>query len=455
MMDTEIIILAAGQGTRMHSDKPKVLHELGGRPMLAHVIATAQRLQSSHIHVVYGHGGEHVQDQLGHLGVDWIEQPEQLGTGHAVQQAMPAVAQDSIALVLYGDVPLIRKETLDNLIKTVDDQHMGVLTTILSEPDGYGRIVRNAQDQVLRIVEHKDASEQDRAINEINTGILAVQAKQLHQWLDRLQNDNAQGEYYLTDIIEMAVDDGVTVVATVTDDEIEVTGINDKIQLQMMERSYQMRQAQELMRKGVTLADASRFDLRGSCEAGKDVRIDVNVVMEGRVELGDRVSIGPNVVLKNVAIGDDVQVFANSVLEDAKIGAGSRIGPFARVRPETVLSENTHIGNFVEIKKSTIGAGSKINHLSYIGDAEIGKQVNIGAGTITCNYDGAYKYKTIIGDNAFIGSDSQLVAPVTIGKGATIGAGSTISRDTPEGELTLSRSKQQTIKNWQRPQKKK
>jgi bifunctional UDP-N-acetylglucosamine pyrophosphorylase/glucosamine-1-phosphate N-acetyltransferase len=455
IMDIEVIILAAGQGTRMKSNKPKVLHELGGQPMLEHVINTAKLLDAVKIHVVFGHGGDLVQQTLGHKDVDWAEQKEQLGTGHAVKQAMPGVSPDSLVLILYGDVPLIRLQTLEKLIKTVDDKHMGLLTTVLADATGYGRIVRDRHQQVLKIVEHKDADESIRAIREINTGIMAVKARHLQQWLDRLENNNVQGEYYLTDIIEMSVSDHVNVVATTTDDEIEVTGINDKIQLQEMERALQLRQAQDLMRDGVTLADASRFDLRGACQSGKDVFVDVNVIMEGQVALGDRVRIGPNVFLKNVQVDSDVEILANSVLEDAVIGAGSRIGPFARIRPDTILSENTHIGNFVEIKKSKVGAGSKVNHLSYIGDSEIGKQVNIGAGTITCNYDGANKFKTIIGDNAFIGSDTQLVAPVSVGKGATIGAGSTITRDTPDLKLTLSRSKQVTLENWQRPQKKK
>jgi len=454
-MDIEVIILAAGQGTRMKSDKPKVLHGLGGQSMLEHVISTAQKLDAMKIHVVYGHGGDQVQQTLGHMDVDWAEQKEQLGTGHAVKQAMPGVSPDSLVLILYGDVPLIRVQTLEKLIESVSDKQMGLLTTILDDATGYGRIVRDGNAQVMKIVEHKDADESVLAIQEINTGILAAKAVHLQQWLERLGNNNAQGEYYLTDIIEMSVNDNINVAATTTDDEVEVTGINDKIQLQDMERAFQLRQAQELMREGVTLADAGRFDLRGVCQTGKDIFIDVNVVMEGQVTLGDRVRLGPNVFLKDVQVGDDVEILANSVLEDATIGAGSRIGPFARIRPETVLSENTHVGNFVEIKKSTVGAGSKVNHLSYIGDTEIGKQVNIGAGTITCNYDGANKFKTIIGDNAFIGSDTQLVAPVTVGKGATIGAGSTITRDTPDLKLTLSRSKQITLDNWQRPQKKK
>lgn len=454
-MNIEVIILAAGQGTRMKSDKPKVLHGIGGQSMLEHVIDTARQLQAAKIHVVFGHGGEQVQQTLRHMEVSWAEQKEQLGTGHAVKQAMPEVSKDSLILVLYGDVPLIRLQTLKKLIKSVDDTHMGLLTTVLTDATGYGRIVRDHQGQVMKIVEHKDADDAIRAIQEINTGILAAKADHMQKWLDKLGNNNVQGEYYLTDIIEMSVNDHIQVIATTTDDEIEVTGINDKIQLQTMERAFQLRQAQHLMREGITLADASRFDLRGDCQIGRDVFVDANVVMEGQVALGDRVRIGPNVYLKNVQVDNDVEILANCVLEDAIIGSGSRIGPFARIRPQTVLSRNTHIGNFVEIKKSTVGTGSKVNHLSYIGDTEIGDMVNIGAGTITCNYDGANKFKTIIGDNAFIGSDTQLVAPVTIGKGATIGAGSTITRDTPENKLTLSRSKQISSDHWQRPQKKK
>lgn len=454
-MGIEVIILAAGQGTRMRSGKPKVLHELGGQPMLAHVIATAKQLDAVKIHVVFGHGGDQVKKALGHLDVDWVEQKEQLGTGHAVKQVMSSIDETNLILILYGDVPLIQLPTLQKLMQTVSDTQTGLLTTILEDATGYGRIVRDSQAQVAKIVEHKDADDSVRAIKEINTGIMAVKGKNLQQWLCKLGNDNVQGEYYLTDIIEMSVKDGIKVIATTTDDEIEVTGINDKLQLQVMERAFQFRQAQELMREGVTLVDASRFDLRGQCQAGQDVTIDINIIMEGKITLGNGVRIGPNVWMKNVEVGDNVEILANSVLEDAVIGRGSRVGPFARIRPQTVLSENTHIGNFVEIKKSSVGAGSKVNHLSYIGDTEIGKQVNIGAGTITCNYDGANKFKTIIGDNAFIGSDTQLVAPVHIGKGATIGAGSTITRDTPDAKLTLSRSKQQTLDNWQRPQKKK
>ena len=453
-MELEVIILAAGQGTRMKSDKPKVLHQLAGRPMLEHVISTAQQLNANHIHIVYGHGGDQVKSCFTEWPLSWQCQQQQLGTGHAVQQALPALARDGHALILYGDVPLISLSTLQELLSKVDDTHMALLTTFMDDPSGYGRIIRDAQQRVISIVEQKDCNPEQLTVDEINTGIMALPARYLHEWLSKLTNDNAQGEYYLTDIIEMAVKAGITVNAIVTDDPIEVSGINDKVQLQTMERVYQYRCAIELMRQGVTLADANRFELRGECEVGKDVSIDINAILSGRVVIGNDVTIGPNVYLEDVEIGDEVEIFANSVLQQAKIGRASRIGPFARIRPDTELHENTHIGNFVEIKKSTIAKGSKVNHLSYIGDSEIGSQVNIGAGTITCNYDGANKFKTIIGDGAFIGSDTQLVAPVVVGKGATIGAGSTITKDTPAEKLTLSRSKQISIDNWQRPKKK-
>ena len=454
-MELEVIILAAGQGTRMKSDKPKVLHPLAGRPILEHVITTAQQLNASNIHVVYGHGGDQVQSYFSEWPLSWQCQAEQRGTGHAVQQALPVLGQDCLALILYGDVPLISLSTLQQLLAQVDENHMALLTTVMEDATGYGRIIRNDQQLITKIVEQKDCDESQLTIQEINTGIMALPAHYLHQWLSQLTNDNAQGEYYLTDVIEMAVRAGVTVNATVTDDPIEVSGINDKVQLQQMERAYQYRRAVELMQQGVTLIDANRFELRGQCEVGKDVSIDINAILSGRVVIGNNVKIGPNVWLEDVEIGDDVKIFANSVIQQAKIGRASRIGPFARLRPDTVLDENTHIGNFVEIKKSTIAEGSKVNHLSYIGDSEIGSGVNIGAGTITCNYDGANKYKTIIGDNAFIGSDTQLIAPVVVGKGATIGAGSTITKDTPAEQLTLSRSKQVSIENWQRPVKNK
>jgi bifunctional UDP-N-acetylglucosamine pyrophosphorylase/glucosamine-1-phosphate N-acetyltransferase len=453
-MKLSIIILAAGQGTRMCSGMPKVLHPLGGRPLLAHVIDSARALDAADIHVVIGHGAESVRELFADAGVQWVMQEQQLGTGHAVAQAMPDIADDHVVLVMYGDVPLVRKSTLEPLCTTAAQGFVGLLTAELDDPSGYGRILHHADGSIRCIVEEKDASNSERNIREINTGFLAAPAGALRRWVDALDNSNAQGEFYLTDVIARAVGDGVGVRGISAPSITEVMGINDRMQLAAQERSYQRRQAQDCMRRGVTLIDPERFDLRGTLTAGQDVVIDVNAVLEGDVRLGQRVSIGPNVVLRNARMGDDVIILANCVIEDADIGNAARIGPFARVRPETRLAENTHVGNFVEIKKSEVAAGSKINHLSYIGDSSIGRGVNIGAGTITCNYDGANKHRTIIGDNAFIGSDTQLVAPVTVGDGATIGAGSTITRDAPAGELTLSRSEQQTRKGWKRPVKK-
>jgi bifunctional UDP-N-acetylglucosamine pyrophosphorylase/glucosamine-1-phosphate N-acetyltransferase len=455
MMKLDVIILAAGQGTRMRSSLPKVLHPLGGKALVQHVIDTAAGFSDSSIHVVYGHGAEMVLNQLGDQDVNWVMQEEQLGTGHAVQQAMPHIGDDSVVMILYGDVPLIRKETLEGLLGIVAEDTLALLTIELQDSTGYGRIVRNAKGDVERIVEHKDATEEEREIKEINTGILAATSRNMENWLGRLDNNNSQKEYYLTDIIEMAVQDGIGVKTVSPEEEIEVMGINDKVQLAEMERAFQLNKAEDLMRAGVMIMDPARIDIRGDLKAGQDSSLDVNLVAEGTNQLGDRVKVGPNVVLKNAVIGDDVEILSNCVIEDATIGKGSRIGPFARIRPETNLVENAHVGNFVEIKKSTVGKGSKINHLSYIGDSIIGSGVNIGAGTITCNYDGANKHQTIIGDDAFIGSDTQLVAPVSVGKGATIGAGSTITRDTPDNQLTLSRSKQISLENWKRPVKEK
>jgi len=450
-MALSIIILAAGQGTRMYSALPKVLHEIAGKPLLEHVVETAAQLPEAQINVVYGHGGNLVPERLAHLTVNWVEQREQLGTGHAVMQAMSAVAADDKVLVLYGDVPLIRAETLQQLLKTDD---VALLTVELEDASGYGRIERDNKGQISRIVEHKDASEHQRQIKEVNTGIMACSAQQMAAWLERLDNNNSQGEYYLTDLIEMAVADGVSVSSVFAESEAEVLGVNDRVQLAILEREYQQRQAQKLMCAGVTVMDPARLDIRGTVIAGQDVVLDINVILEGQVSLGEGVQVGANTIIRNCKVGQGVVIKPHCVLEDAEIGNGATIGPFARIRPEARLAEGVHIGNFVEIKKSTVGKGSKINHLSYIGDSEIGSGVNIGAGTITCNYDGANKHKTIIGDNAFIGSDTQLVAPVTVGKGATIGAGSTITSDTPDNELSLSRSKQISLKGWQRPVKK-
>ena len=449
-----VIILAAGQGTRMRSALPKVLHVLADRPLLEHVIDTAEQIGADDIHVVYGHGGQVVPTTLAHRTVAWVMQAQQLGTGHAVAQALPDINPGNQVLILYGDVPLVSVETLETLLKSAANDGFGLLTVTLTDASGYGRIIRDKSGAVTRIVEHKDATEQERQVNEVNTGILSVSSDRLNVWLKRLDNNNVQGEYYLTDIIAMAVQEGLTISTVSSGDENEVLGVNNKRQLATLERYYQQLQADRLMDAGVTLRDPLRFDLRGVITCGRDVIIDVNVILTGNVTLGNNVNIGPNCMISNSTIGDDVTILANSVIDEAVVGSGSRIGPFARLRPETVLAEETHIGNFVEIKKATIGKGSKVNHLSYVGDARVGKGVNIGAGTITCNYDGANKYLTEIGDNVFVGSDTQLIAPVKIGDGVTIGAGSTITKDVEPDVLALSRSKQQTITGWKRPVKK-
>jgi bifunctional UDP-N-acetylglucosamine pyrophosphorylase/glucosamine-1-phosphate N-acetyltransferase len=453
-MNLSVIILAAGQGTRMRSALPKVLHPLGGKPLLAHVIDTAGALGAGAVYVVYGHGGEQVRDALPEAQVTWVEQADQLGTGHAVDQVMPLLGDEQIALVLYGDVPLITGATLAPMIEQAGEGALSVLTAKLDDPTGYGRIIRSANGHVVDIVEQKDAGDEQLRIREINTGFLAVPAKLLRGWLTRLDNRNAQGEYYLTDIIAMAVDDGVPVKSVQAQDTDEVLGVNDRVQLAHLERVCQRRRAEALMRAGVTLADPARLDVRGDVQAGIDSFIDVNAVFEGEVVLGEGVRIGPNCVIRNATLGDGVEVFANSVIDSARIGNACRIGPFARIRPDTELAERVHIGNFVEVKKSRIAAGSKVNHLSYIGDTHMGAKVNVGAGTITCNYDGANKHLTEIGDDVFIGSDTQLVAPVKVGDGATIGAGTTVTRDVPAGKLTLSRTQQKTIGGWSRPVKK-
>ena len=453
-MSLTVVILAAGQGTRMRSSLPKVLHPIGNQPLLQHVIHTAQALQPHAIHVVYGHGGDQVREALASENVQWVEQAEQLGTGHALMQALPAIDDDDTVLVLYGDVPLIRSETLQALTVQSEQGALAVLTAMLDNPQGYGRMLRDSAGHLCGIVEEKDASAEQRAIGEINTGFLAGNAGQLRRWLSQLKNDNAQGEYYLTDVVAMAANEGVTVNSSEAAFEHEILGVNDRVQLATLERIYQRGRAEDLMREGVTLADPARIDIRGRLQVGRDSRIDVNVVFEGDVTLGEGVSIGPNCLLRDVQLGDSVQVFANCVLEEAVIGNQASIGPFARVRPETRLADRVHLGNFVEIKKSVIAEGSKVNHLSYIGDTDMGSGVNVGAGTITCNYDGANKHRTTIGDNVFVGSDTQLIAPVTVGDGATIGAGSTITRDVPANELTLSRSAQETKRGWQRPSKK-
>lgn len=453
-MKLGIVILAAGQGTRMKSSLPKVLHPLAGRPLLAHVLDTARSLQPEKTVVVYGHGGELVRETIIQPDLFWVEQSKQLGTGHAVQQAMPLLQDVDKVLVLYGDVPLIRQESLQALVSEAENG-LGLMTVTLDDPKGYGRIERDSSGKVQSIVEQKDANEQQLAIPEINTGIMLVDTPHLLQWLQELSPQNAQGEYYLTDIIAMAVRDGVEIHVTQPADRIEAEGVNDCLQLATLERVMQRWQGEALMRDGVTLMDPARFDLRGRLVTGTDVILDVNVVMEGDVELGNGVSVGANTVLRNVQVADHVVIRENCVIEDAVIGPDSAIGPFSRIRPGTQLVGGAHIGNFVEIKNSTIGQGSKVNHLSYIGDTRMGSGVNIGAGTITCNYDGAFKHRTTIEDKAFIGSNAALVAPVCIGEDATIGAGSVIAKDAEAGELTVARGRQVTIKGWKRPTKEK
>jgi len=438
----------------MRSTLPKVLHPLGGSPLLQHVIRAAQQLEPSSIHVVYGHGGERVREVLGHEAVNWVLQEQQLGTGHAVGQVMPSVSDNDTLLVLYGDVPLIQAETLRHLLAQAENGGLSVLTATLDDPQGYGRIIRDVDGKLTGIVEQKDASEEQLKIREINTGFLAAPAAKLRGWLDRLDNSNTQQEYYLTDVIAMAAADDVVVASAGAENEYEILGVNDRLQLSILERVYQRSEAERLMRSGVTLADPRRFDVRGAVSAGQDCFIDANVILVGTIKIGNNVKIGSNCLIQNAVIDDDVEILSHCVIEDAEIGAASRIGPFARIRPETRLADHVHVGNFVEIKKSSVATGSKINHLSYIGDTRMGSKVNVGAGTITCNYDGAHKHLTEIGDDVFIGSDTQLVAPVKVGDGATIGAGSTITREVPSGELVLSRSPQQIRPGWKRPVKK-
>ncbi|MDP1928175.1 MAG: bifunctional UDP-N-acetylglucosamine diphosphorylase/glucosamine-1-phosphate N-acetyltransferase GlmU [Thiobacillus sp.] len=448
----EILILAAGKGTRMRSDLPKVLHKLAGKPLLGHVVDNAHALGATQTCVVYGFGGEAVPQALADDKLTFVLQAEQHGTGHAVQQALPALADDSVTLVLYGDVPLTHTASLQPLVTAAQAGKLGLLTVTLADPTGYGRIVRE-HGTVTRIVEHKDATDAERAIAEVNTGILAVATRHLKQWIATLKNDNAQGEYYLTDIIARAVADGVEVETHQPAYEWEVLGVNSKAQLAQLERIHQNEIAQALLESGVTLMDPARLDVRGSLDCGRDVVIDVNCVFEGRVLLGDGVQVGANCVLRNVTVAAGTRIDAFTLIDDAEIGEINRLGPFSRIRPGTRLARDVHVGNFVEIKNSQIDDGSKIGHLSYIGDTSMGKQVNIGAGTITCNYDGANKHRTVIGDDVFVGSDTQLVAPVSVGKGATLGAGTTLTKDAPAGELTLSRAKQMTIPGWTRPVK--
>ncbi|HJS91010.1 MAG TPA: bifunctional UDP-N-acetylglucosamine diphosphorylase/glucosamine-1-phosphate N-acetyltransferase GlmU [Steroidobacteraceae bacterium] len=450
-----VVILAAGEGKRMKSALPKVLQPLAGRPLLAHVIDTARALEPAAIHVVYGHGGERVREALPAEPVEWTLQAQQLGTGHALLQATPKLADEHLVLVLYGDVPLIGRQTLRELVALAGPRQVALLTMTVDDPTGYGRIIRDAQGRVKRIVEQKDASAEERRIRECNTGVLAAPAKLLKGWLEGLKADNSQREYYLTDIVALAVKDGVAVNPLSCADVIEALGVNDKVQLAFLESVCRQRSARELMLAGVTVADPARIDVRGRVTHGKDVFLDVNVVLEGQVELGDRVRIGPGCVIRDATIGDDTRVLPHCVIEGAAIGPGCSIGPFARFRPTSTLSAGVHVGNFVEVKNSTMAADSKANHLSYVGDAQVGARVNIGAGTIIANYDGANKHRTVIEDDAHTGSNSVLVAPITVGAGATVAAGSTVANEVPAGKLTIARARQVTIEGWKRPTKQK
>ncbi|WP_312143857.1 MULTISPECIES: bifunctional UDP-N-acetylglucosamine diphosphorylase/glucosamine-1-phosphate N-acetyltransferase GlmU [Stutzerimonas stutzeri subgroup] len=451
-MSLDIVILAAGQGTRMRSALPKVLHPVAGKSMLGHVIDTARALQPKSIQVVIGHGAEQVRQRLVGDDLAFVVQAEQLGTGHAVAQALPNLSAERV-LILYGDVPLIEADTLQRLLQKVGPEQLALLTVTLDDPTGYGRIVRDARGEVQAIVEHKDASDEQKAIREGNTGILAVPGSRIGEWLGRLSNSNAQGEYYLTDVIAMAVADGLRVATEQPLDAMEVQGANDRIQLAELERHYQQRAARRLMAQGVTLRDPARFDVRGELSVGRDVLIDVNVVLEGTVVIEDDVQIGPNCVIKDSTLRRGAIIKANSHLEGAVVGESADCGPFARLRPGSVLGAKAHVGNFVELKNATLGDGAKAGHLSYLGDAEIGARTNIGAGTITCNYDGANKFRTVMGEDVFIGSNSSLVAPLNLGDGATTGAGSTITEDVPAHTLGLGRGRQRNIEGWQRPKK--
>ena len=448
-----IVILAAGEGTRMYSDKPKVLHTLAGKSLLEHVCETATGLSHRDIYVVYGHGGEQVPNALQNFQVNWVEQKERLGTGHAVQQVLPYIPDVDNVLILYGDVPLITEESLKTLIDAASNTGFSLLTTHIEDPLGYGRIIRDLDSKIVAIVEEKDATEEQKRIFEINTGFIVVKAELLKLWVNALGNDNKQNEYYLTDIVSKAVADDVTITTVLAESNIEVKGINNRSQLAEAERYFQLVQAHHLMHRGVGLCDPARFDLRGELEIGRDNQIDINVVIEGKVKLGKNVTIGANCYIKDTIIANDVNILPNTMIDNAVIGNGCNIGPFARIRPNTSLDEDVHIGNFVELKKTDIGKGSKVNHLTYLGDTHIGAETNIGAGTISCNYDGANKHQTIIGDKVFVGSDVQLIAPIKVHDGATIAAGTTVTKDVAENELAISRSEQKSIPKWKRPSK--
>jgi len=451
-MKLSVIILAAGQGTRMKSALPKVMHKLAGIPMLEHVYNRSVELGAEDIHIVYGHGGEHLHDYCSDFDVEWVLQDQQLGTAHAVQQASPRIDDDHIVLILYGDVPLIKSKTLKALIDSVNTDIISLLTVELEDPCGYGRIIRD-NSEVVAIVEHKDATKEQKIITEVNTGILALHAGYLNQCLKKIDNNNVQGEYYLTDVIQLAVKDGKKIITSQPENTYEVEGVNDRKQLSKLERIKQQELVEVIMAEGVSVADPARVDIRGELDIGSDTSIDINCIFEGKVTVGRNVTIGPGCVISDSTIADGCIIKPYSVIEKAIIDNDVEVGPFARLRPGTHLKQNSRVGNFVEVKNTQLGEGSKASHLTYLGDTEVGSKVNIGAGTITCNYDGANKHKTIIKDGAFIGSDTQLVAPVTVGKNSTIGAGSTITRDTEDEKLTLSRTAQKTIKGWERPKK--
>ncbi|KAA8732402.1 UDP-N-acetylglucosamine diphosphorylase/glucosamine-1-phosphate N-acetyltransferase [Acinetobacter qingfengensis] len=453
-MATSVIILAAGKGTRMKSALPKVLQPLANTPLLGHVLNTARQLQAERIITIYGHGGELVKQTFSKQNIDWVEQAEQLGTGHAVQMTLPILPQEGLSLILYGDVPLVSKNTLQRLLDASTASGIGMITLNVENPTGYGRIIRK-DGKIQAIIEHKDASEQQRQITEINTGIYCVSNQKLHEWLPKLSNNNVQGEYYLTDIVAMAVADGLEIASIAPEFNFEVEGINDRLQLAALECQWQNYQAETLMRQGVHIIDPHRFDLRGTLNCGQDVQIDINVIIEGECELGDNVKIGAGCILKNTKIAANTVVQPYSVFDSAIVGENNQIGPFARLRPNAVLANDVHIGNFVEVKNSSVGYASKANHFTYLGDAQVGAESNIGAGTITCNYDGANKHKTVIGNQAFIGSNSSLVAPVQIGDGATVGAGSVITRDVAAHSLAVERAEVRHKANYQRPQKQK
>ena len=452
-MNLAVVILAAGKGTRMKSDLPKVLHPIAGRPMVQHVVDAAGALDPDNTVLIYGHGGDAVRQAVTGSRLQWAEQAEQLGTGHAVAQALPHLEED-VVLVLYGDVPLIQPQTLRDFVARVDDQSLALMTLTLDDPSGYGRVIRDGDGKVRRVVEQKDASDDEKAVREINTGILACTRRFLNDSLPRLSNSNAQGEYYLTDLIAMAVDAGMEVVTEQPGHAWEVDGVNDRVQLARLERVYQRVRAETLMRAGVTLLDPDRLDIRGNLQCGQDVTLDINTVLVGDVEIGDRVTVGPNCLIRNARIGSGTHIEANSVVDGAVVGEECQVGPFARLRPGTELAAGAKVGNFVETKKAYVGEGSKVNHLTYIGDSRIGKGVNVGAGTITCNYDGVNKFQTVMKDGAFIGSNSSLVAPVTIGENATVGAGSVVTKDVPDQGLAVARGQQRNIQNWSRPEKK-